>query len=169
MKKILIIFVVIASTGWFWSHTLRVKDIRGVWVADESTNVSYKLKFTSDGNLAVYRSATYHFPNRPSFKLGWRITRGGSLVLIFTPHYIGRVSRFFGIQAKDVRKGLQGNQLFLEHDRGTIHIKAKKIGEIQFLKVRPLDGLKFRFEGDNPSRLMIGKRVFAQTWSGGGF
>ena len=169
VTKILIIFVVFGSTGWFWSHTLRVKDIRGVWVDDEITNISYKLMFTSDGNLAVYQSATHEFPSRPTFKLGWRITRGGSLVLIFTPEYIGRVSRFFGIPSKEIRKGLQGNQLFFLRDRGSIHIKAKKIGEIQLLDVRPLDGLKFRFVDDRPSQLMIGKRIFAQTWSGGGF
>ena len=140
-----------------------------MWAADESTNISYTLTFWSNGNLDIYQSTTHQLPNKPTFKLGWRLTPGGSLVLIFTPEYTHRVSRFFGIPSKEIRKGLQGNQLFLQRERSSIYIKAKKIGEIQLFDVRPLTGLQFRFEDDRPSRLMIGKRIFSQTWSGRGF
>ena len=175
MKKLLIILVVILSTGWFWYHTLSVKDLRGVWVAETGTEVNYQLTFWSNGDLEVkvYRPTGYQFPNNPTFKLGWRVTRGGSLVLIFSPEYTLRVSRFFGISFKEIQKGLQGNQVFFARERNAIYTKGRKIGEVQLLNIQPLIGLKYRFENDHSyphgTRLMIGKRVFSQTWSGVGF
>ena len=167
MRKALICVALFALVAWFWPSSLRPSDLTGVWLADEDTAGRYKLWFWEDGNLEAYWSTTGRLPDNPTFKMGWRIGRKGKLILIFTPRSVRLISRFFDIPAEEIRKGLKGNQIVFQKEKGPIYVKGEKIGEFQTLHVRPLHGLKYRFEGGNsrgPSKLMIGKRVFAQTW-----
>lgn len=176
MKRFLIVFAVVTSTGWLWLPTLEPTDIseksrikvRGVWVADGSVNTMYKLTFHGNGDLDASPYTTYQSSANPTFKLRWRITREGSLVLIFTPSYLRDASRFFGIPAGFIRDRLKGNQLHFQRERNSIYVKTKEEGESQLLKIRPLKGMRFRFEIGHPNKLMIGKRVFVQIDSGGG-
>ena len=171
MRKALICVALIALVAWLWPSSMRQDDLTGVWVADEDRAGEYKLWFFEDGNLEAYRSTTTgRLPDKPTFKMGWRIGRKGTLILIFTPRYVNIISRFFGIPAEDIRNGLKGNQIVFERVKDPIYVKGERIGKIQTLQVRPLYGLKFRFEDNDsrgPEKLMIGKRVFAQTWGTG--
>ena len=163
-RKALVCGAAIALIAWLWP-SLKPSDLTGTWLADEDRPGQYKLRFWGDGNLEVYRY-TGSPPDIPTAKIGWRIGKSGTLILIFTPRYVPFVSRFFGIPAEEIRKGLTGNQIGFQKDKDPIHVKGKKINGIQILHRVPLDGLKFRLEEDNrPKKLMIGKRVFSQTWA----
>ena len=164
MKKILLCVVGVVLVAWLWPSSLRPNDLTGGWEADEAAR-NYRLWFHKDGNLEVNWSSTDRFSEKPKLKIGWRIGRKGNIILIFTPGHATLISRLFGIPKEKIRNGLKGNQIVFQREKGPIFVKGEKIGEVQTLNLRPLYGLKYRFEDGNPEKLMIGKRVFVQTWS----
>ena len=167
MKKILLCVVGVVLIAWLWPSSLKPNDLAGGWLADEGAAGNYELWFWEDGNLDVSWSSRGRLPEKPKLKIGWRIGRKGNVILIFTPRHVTLISRLFGIPKEKISNGLKGNQIVFQREKGPIHVKGKKIGEIQTLQRRSLYGLKYRFEDSSPPKLMIGKRVFAQTWSRG--
>lgn len=92
----------------------------------------------------------------------------GDIILTFPAEYTSRISRFFGIDAKEVREALkEGDSIALRKDGEPIFVRREKVEDIWILDIVPLKGLKYRYELPDPpatsERLMIGKRVFNRT------
>lgn len=155
-KALLYLMILIFAVAWLWP-ALMPKDLYGTWHADPH----YSLTFWENGRL----DASY--ANKTLFKIRWKVKRG-EIILTFPATYTSRISRFFGIDAKEVRKALkEGGSIALRKDGEPIFVRREKVEDIWILDIVPLKGLKYRYElPDLPAtseRLMIGKRVFDRT------
>ena len=160
-KTLLYLMILIFAVAWLWP-ALMPKDLYGSGHDDPH----YSLTFWQNGRL----DASY--ANQTLFKIRWKVKRG-EIILTFPAAYTSRISRFFGIDAKEVRKALkEGDSIALRKDGEPIYVRSEKTEYGWLAEIVPLKGLKYRYEGGeffswttstNPERLMIGKRVFART------
>ena len=115
-KTLLYLMILIFAVAWLWP-ALTAKDFCGTWHAAPH----YYLTFWGNGRLDV------SYARKNLFKIRWKVKRG-DIILTFPAEYTSRISRFFGIDAKEVRKALkEGDSIALRKDGEPIFTKARGV------------------------------------------